>query len=107
MPLERSNASCEAAVPAAEGSAAGRANKFSNCRDWRSFLSSLQGPPACPSVAAALQAGRVWLARQRWLDGYAAVSDGYAAVSEEAVRTYRWLVGGGSLIAGSGKTLGV
>jgi hypothetical protein len=35
------------------------ANKFSNCREWRSFLS--QSAAAFPSVMAAVKASHAWL----------------------------------------------
>jgi hypothetical protein len=72
------------------------ANKFLNCREWRSFLNSTErGAPPCPNVGApypnvvaAFKAGRAWL-------------------SGGAVTSYSWLLVNGNLIAGARKTLGI
>jgi hypothetical protein len=63
-------------------------NKFSNCRDWRSFLTAAQCAVVGPSLATALQAGHQWL-------------------SGGAAKTYRWLFIDGTLVAGARKTLGI
>jgi hypothetical protein len=62
--------------------------KFSNARDWASFLTAAQCAVVGPSLATALQAGHEWL-------------------SGGAERTYRWLFVDGTLIAGARKTLGI
>jgi hypothetical protein len=75
-----------------------RTNKFSNCRDWRSFLSAAQTPPAYTSVATALKAGHDWLTGRGWRNNRTA----------DRESTYcKWLLGSAGLISGTGKTLGV
>jgi hypothetical protein len=38
-----------------------RSDTFSNYRDWRAFLTAIQAPVTCASVATALKAGHDWL----------------------------------------------
>jgi hypothetical protein len=64
------------------------ANKFLNCREWRSFLNSAERPGPCPSVVAAVKAGRAWL-------------------TGDAATSYSWLPVNGNLVAGARKTLGI
>lgn len=72
--------------------------KFSNCRDWRSFLSRAEAPPAYTGVATALKAGHAWLTGRGWLGGVA---------SSRKSDSCNWLLGSTGLIAGSRKTIGV
>jgi len=76
------------------GNATGGKAKFSNNRDWRSFLSGAQTPSAYPSVAAALKAGHAWLTGRTWFGGPASC-------------TYERLLGDAGLISGPRKTLGI
>lgn len=76
----------------------GRQTKFSNCRDWRSFLSGSQLPPAYVSVATALKAGHAWLSGRGGLG---------SATPERKSEYCQWLLGSASLISGARKTLGV
>ncbi len=76
----------------------GRQNKFSNYRDWRSFLSHAEVPPAYASVATALKAGHAWLSGRGWSGN---------APSERKSPYCQWLLGSAGLISGARDTLGV
>lgn len=83
-------------------SSEGRQNKFSNCRDWRSFLSGAPLPPAYTSVAAALKAGHAWLTGRGWGQGWLANT-----TPDRQSDSRNLLLDSAGLITGSGKTLGV
>lgn len=74
-----------------------RRNKFSNCRDWRSFLLATQAPPAYTSVATALKAGHDWLTGRAWRPSKPGRESPYC----------NELLGSAGLIPGTRKTLGV
>lgn len=65
-----------------------KADKFPNCREWRSFLSSADLPGPYPSFVAAVKAGHAWL-------------------SGGAATGYSRLLANGNLVAGARKTLGI
>jgi hypothetical protein len=74
-----------------------RHNKFSNCRDWRAFLSAAQVPPGYTNVATALKAGHDWLTGHGWRPNKPGRESAYC----------KWLLGSAGLISGTGKTLGM
>ena len=76
-----------------------RQNKFSNCRDWRAFLSAAQVPPGYTNVATALKAGHDWLTGHAWRPNKAGREGAFIANGCWEARA--------GLISGTGKTLGM